>query len=101
MKISASLKGNPNLKTQLGKKHTEEYKEKMRKYRTGKRMSEETKQKLRDYWTGTHRDEETKNKMSKSMIGMRWWNNGEVTVRARECPDGFVRGRICHRNKTI
>lgn len=94
MKISASLKGNPNLKTQLGKKHTEEYKEKMRKYRTGKRMSEETKQKLRDYWTGTHRDEETKNKMSKSMIGMRWWNNGVKCVRARECPDGFVSGRI-------
>ena len=42
-------------------------------------------------------DEETKAKISKTISGQRWWNNGKECVRAKECPEGFVRGRLYHR----
>jgi len=28
------------------------------------------------------------------MLGMKFWNNGCINVRAKECPEGFVAGRI-------
>ena len=28
------------------------------------------------------------------MKGMRFFNNGKINIRAKECPDGFVPGRI-------
>ena len=28
------------------------------------------------------------------MKGMRWFNNGEKCVRAKECPSGFVPGML-------
>lgn len=43
----------------------------------GKKLSDAHKQKDRD-----------------AMIGMLWWNNGVKCVRARECPPGFVAGRL-------
>ena len=47
---------------------------------------------------GKHPSEETRRKMSDAtkvqMKGMRWFKNGEKCVRAKECPDGFVPGRI-------
>lgn len=43
---------------------------------------------------------ETRTKISESlkgnkhpMFGMHWWTNGKVNVRAKECPEGFTRGR--------
>lgn len=26
--------------------------------------------------------------------GMRWFNNGKINIRAKECPDGFVTGKL-------
>ena len=31
---------------------------------------------------------------SKSTIGYHWYNNGNVCVLAKECPEGFVAGRL-------
>lgn len=28
------------------------------------------------------------------MKGMHFFNNGKINIRAKECPDGFVPGRI-------
>ena len=40
-----------------------------------------------------------KKKISKTMSLYFWWNNGEVTVRAKECPEGFVKGRLNNTGK--
>lgn len=37
---------------------------------------------------------ETKRKISAGTKDTRWWNNGVRCVRARECPEGFVHGRL-------
>lgn len=50
---------------------------------------------------GKHHTEETKKKQSEvkkgeknPMYGSHWFNNGEINKFCRECPDGFVKGRI-------
>ena len=47
---------------------------------------------------GKHLSEEAKNKISESkkgntnVRGTRWFNNGKINIRAKECPSGFVSG---------
>ena len=98
-----------------GKHHSEETKKKMReahkgnKYNLGKHHTEETKKKLSEAnkgkhlgkdnsFYGKHHSEETRKKLSEiskvRMKGMCWFNNGKINIRAKECPDGFVPGRI-------
>ena len=36
-------------------------------------------------------------KGKKNALGMKWFNNGEKNVRAKECPKGFVPGRLTRR----
>ena len=43
---------------------------------------------------GKHLSEETKKKLSEARKGMRWFNNGETNIKAKECPEGFVPGRV-------
>ena len=31
-------------------------------------------------------------------LGMKFWNNGTVNVRARECPEGFRPGKLAKRS---
>lgn len=38
--------------------------------------------------------EETKKKMSESRKGTHWYNNGKINIRSKECPEGFVPGRL-------
>ena len=88
-------------------------------HHTGKHLSEDQKRRLSAIRKGSHHSEETKSKMSKvrrgkpkseswkrkmsemykgipqpNLRGWLWWNNGEVCVKAKECPKGFVRGRL-------
>lgn len=70
-------------------------------HRKGKKFSEETKRKISEVWKGKKHSEETKCKMSEARKGLNtwtkgsyWFNNGIRNVRARECPEGFVKGRI-------
>ena len=88
-------------KAHKGKKLSEEQKNKTSEAmkgkpspNKGKKFSEEYKKKLSEAHKGTHHSEEQKNKTSEAMKGMRWFNNGEKCVRAKECPDGFIPGRI-------
>ena len=68
---------------------------KMVKYAT-----DETIEKLaKDYETAMkeaarNRPEETRKKLSAVSKGKHWYNNGEINIRAKECPDGFIPGRI-------
>ena len=49
---------------------------------------------------GKKLSEETRRKISKTLKGntgtkgKHWYNNGEINIKARECPEGFVPGRI-------
>ena len=74
----------------------------------GKHLSEETRNKMSEAKKGKtspnkgkHFSEETKNKLSEGHKGKNiwikcthWFSNGKINIRAKECPDGFVPGRI-------
>ena len=66
-----------------GKHHSDETKERISAARKGKQFSEETKKKIAEASKG-----------NKNVRGMHWYNNGKISKRAYECPDGFVPGRI-------
>ena len=89
----------------VGKKFSEDHKKKMseahKSTMKGKHLSKETKKKLSEinkgkkgYWLGRKLSEEHRRKLSEARKGMLWFNNGTVSVRAKECPDGFVPGRL-------
>ena len=70
-------------------------------YRKGKHRSVETRRKLSEANEGKKLSEETRKKMAESQKGKniwtkgkRWYNNGKINIRAYECPDGFIPGRL-------
>ena len=70
-------------------------------FKKGKQFSEEHKKKLSEAnkgkptWSkGKQFSEEHKKKLSEANKGMRFFNNGIKNVRAKECPDGFVPGKL-------
>ena len=83
-----------------GKKLSEEAKKKMSESHKGKPRSEETRRKISESAKGKTKSEEHKKKLSEShkgntnTKGMRWFNNGKINTMAKECPDGFVPGRL-------
>ena len=67
----------------------------------GKQKSEETKKKMSESQKGKHFSEEHKMKISESnkgkniwIRGRHWYNNGKISIRAYERPDGFIPGRL-------
>lgn len=85
-KISRAMKGK---KTHLGIKHSEETKVK---------ISEKAKQRYSDKTThpmfGKTLTESTRRLISDKKKGSHWYNNGEVSVMAKNCPEGFTPGRL-------
>lgn len=79
-KVSEAGKGN---KRALGYKHLEETKKKISEAHRGIPRPEETKKKIAEASKG-----------NKNVRGTRWYNNGKISKRAYECPEGFVPGRI-------
>ena len=77
-----------------GKHHSEEHKKKISESQKGKKRSEETKKKISEARKGKKRSEETKKKISGAHKGKLWFNNGKVNTMAKECPPGFVPGRL-------
>ena len=85
-----------------GKHFSEETRKKISE--ASRNRSEETKLKLsiakmgNKYMLGKRHSEESRKKMSDALkgktLGSHWFNNGIAEVRARECPEGFVRGRL-------
>ena len=90
IKNSESHKGEKN--SFYGKHHSEEAKKKMSEAQKGKYLGKDN-----PFYGKTH-SEETRKKIGEinkvKMKGMRFFNNGKINIRAKECPDGFVPGRI-------
>ena len=89
-KIAEAMKGEKN--PFYGRHHTEESKKKMAESRKGKHLGKDN-----PFYGKTH-SEEVKKRISEKnkvkMKGMRFFNNGIINIRAKECPPGFVPGRI-------
>ena len=86
---------------QKGKHRSEETRNKISEANKGKHLSEETKKKLsevqrgeKNHNYGKPKSNETKNKLSNAFKGLCFFNNGEINIRARECPPGFIKGRL-------
>ena len=84
-----------------GKTHTDEWKKKMSEKMSGKNNpfygkshTPETMKRIKAKLTGRSRSKDACEKASISMNKLKWWNNGKENVRKRECPDGFVAGRL-------
>lgn len=107
--VNKKLRGENN--PFYGKRHSEEAKKKMSEARKNKKFghcSEETKRKIAEGNKGKHFSEERKKNIAESLKGhtpwnkgkktgsngTHWYNNGEVNVKAKECPKGFVKGRL-------
>ena len=86
--------------TEKGKKISEESKKKISEAKKGKKLSEEHKKKLSEALKGRQFSEETRKKLSEAAKGntatkgLLWFNNGKINTMAKECPEGFVPGRI-------
>ena len=65
-----------------------------------KNMSDETKKKIgaaskgNKYNLGKHHNKEAKKKIGSAMKKLYWYNNGETNTRAKDCPPGFIPGRL-------
>lgn len=96
-KLSEALKGK-HLSEEHRRKIGEANKGKSG-YWEGKRLSDETKKKLSNANKGRHLSlsEEAKIKISEVSKGKHWYNNGTKNIRAKECPEGFVPGRLNRR----
>lgn len=92
----------------IGRHHSEESRKKMSMSRSGeknpmfgRRHSEEARKKLSIANSGKHLSAETRKKLSDKIIGMKYWNNGTINKRSRECPgQGWIQGRTKTSKKT-
>ena len=83
-----------------GMKLSEEAKRKIAEARKGMKLSEETKRKIAEAkkgnknMLGKHLSEETKLKIGEYAKMSHWFNNGIINIKVKECPEGFVKGRL-------
>ena len=91
-RLSEVNKGNTYAKGKpawnKGKKMSEEYCRKCSEGNKGKQARE------KHPMYGKHFTEESKKKMSDAKKGKHWYNNGKINVMTKECPEGFVPGRL-------
>lgn len=86
-KISAS---------RIGIKFSDNHKRNLSESHKGKKriFSDEHKKHLAESQKGRKFSAEHKAKLSDAKKGMHWFNNGIKTIRSKECPAGYVPGRL-------
>jgi hypothetical protein len=101
--VSNSVSGEKN--PFYGKTHSEESKRKMSDAKVGtqagednpfygKTHTEESLRKMSEAQRGKKLSQSHIDKMSEAMKTLMWFNNGTVNKRCKECPEGFVPGRL-------
>ena len=60
----------------------------------GKHHSAESLKKMSEAHKGKRFSESHKKKISEALKGKHWYNNCVISVLAKECPEGFVKGMI-------
>jgi len=94
-KMRKSKIGN---KWNVGRKLSEEHKEKIKQGNLNKVISDEIKRKISEAKKGKLQNEsqkETIKILSERVRGTKWWNNGQTTKRSIECPgNGWILGRM-------
>ena len=108
---SEFMKGKPSWNK--GKQMSEEQKRKLSDANKGKKMSEEAKKKIsiknkgknnpmfgKSSWPDDPKKYEARRlKMIQSQKCLKWWNNGIITCKSKECPGPeWQRGRIKKKN---
>ena len=93
MKESAEANKGKHRSEETKKKISESHKGQIAWYK-GKKLSEEHKKKMSEALKGKPAWNKGKKLSKEARKGMRWFNNGEKCVRAKECTPGFVPGRI-------
>jgi hypothetical protein len=90
-----------HLNPMFGRTHSEESRKIIGEFSKQRRHSLETKEKIGKAVRGKNHPlfgkghtEESRKKISESRKGLRWFNNGKENVTRKECPPGFVSGRI-------
>ena len=78
----------------IGKHHSVETRRKMSEVHKGKHHSEETRLKMSAALKGKNHSAEARKKMSEARKGKHWYNNGDASILAKTCPEGFVPGRL-------
>ena len=77
-----------------GKHPSEESRKKISEAKKGKHLSAETRKKMSEARINKPKSAETRKKMSEARKGTHWYNNGVKSIKAKTCPEGFVKGRI-------
>lgn len=76
----------------FGYTHTEETLQKMRESSPHRSLTDAEKDHLRKINLGKTHTEESKSKMSQSQKKLKWYTNGEISIKAAEQPEGFQPG---------
>ena len=87
-KISEAMKGRPG--PNKGKHLSEYTRKKLSEAHKGKQAGENNPM------YGKHHSLSSIQKMSDAKKGKHWFNNGKTNIRAKECPEGFVPGRLIY-----
>ncbi len=102
-KQSKSHKGKPS--PTKGAKFSESHKRNLSISHLGNKQSEESKQKISEKLRGREIPTEQRKQISDALKGTRYYTNGVIEVRRRECPEGFTLGRLPkdrhHKESTI
>jgi hypothetical protein len=75
--------------------------EEKREFAKTKWQDEEYRKKISESFAKTASTPEFKQKKRDCQLGLKFWNNGVENVRARECPPGYVRGRLKRKAKRL
>ena len=92
IKNSNSHKGNPN--HMKGKTFSQEVRQHMSEAHKGHKQTEETKKRISEFNKGKIIPLEQREIISETFKGTHYYTNGQIEVRRKECPEGFVLGRV-------
>lgn len=64
------------------------------KYKRTEEINQKMSEALKGKMSGENNPMYGKRGKDNPNYGLHWYNNGEISIKARECPEGFIKGRI-------